>query len=271
MKCCICSAVMNVAQYLPKIISNMKKMGGLFVEYQMIFYYDTSHDGTLNLLHQYEKDDDKMHIIVNTYRNPSFNRTNHIAHARNGILEHVKKNYGDYDFMIMIDADYVCTHPINPSILEKYLMRDDWDGLFFNKSYFYDLWALGLPELPYSMWHYKQPYSFKKYQNTINDKLKKCPEGELVTVLSAFNGFGIYRLEKFKNTYYDGNERLDLVPEFMMKYAEEQLGKKGRFHYDPNANQDCEHRAFHLQAIYNSGARLRISPEILFPNDPDFK
>ena len=28
--------------------------------------------------------------------------------------------------------------------------------------------------------------------------------------------------------------------------------------------EDCEHRAFHIQASNNSGARIMISPEVLF-------
>jgi hypothetical protein len=28
--------------------------------------------------------------------------------------------------------------------------------------------------------------------------------------------------------------------------------------------EDCEHRAFHIQATKNSGAKIMISPEILF-------
>jgi hypothetical protein len=28
--------------------------------------------------------------------------------------------------------------------------------------------------------------------------------------------------------------------------------------------EDCEHRAFHIQARQNSGARILISPEVLF-------
>ena len=28
--------------------------------------------------------------------------------------------------------------------------------------------------------------------------------------------------------------------------------------------EDCEHRAFHIQAIQKSGARILISPEVLF-------
>ncbi len=28
--------------------------------------------------------------------------------------------------------------------------------------------------------------------------------------------------------------------------------------------EDCEHRAFHIQARQNSGARIMISPEVLF-------
>ena len=28
--------------------------------------------------------------------------------------------------------------------------------------------------------------------------------------------------------------------------------------------EDCEHRSFHMQAINQNGARIRISPEIVF-------
>ena len=28
--------------------------------------------------------------------------------------------------------------------------------------------------------------------------------------------------------------------------------------------EDCEHRAFHVEAINKNGARIRISPEIVF-------
>jgi len=28
--------------------------------------------------------------------------------------------------------------------------------------------------------------------------------------------------------------------------------------------EDCEHRAFHIQARQNSGAKIMISPEVLF-------
>ena len=72
---------------------------------------------------------------------------------------------------------------------------------------------------------------------------------------------------KFLNTYYDGRIRNDLLPKH---FINEQMGitrsnliyKK----YDSvdGRYEDCEHRAFHLQAIKNSGAKIMISPEILF-------
>jgi hypothetical protein len=72
----------------------------------------------------------------------------------------------------------------------------------------------------------------------------------------------------FLNTYYDGRVRNDLFPkEFIKAHLIAQKSKamvykdyghiKGKY-------EDCEHRAFHQQARINSGARIMISPEILF-------
>lgn len=58
----------------------------------------------------------------------------------------------------------------------------------------------------------------------------------------------------------DPKSRLDLIPKhFIEKYTTLQtyVFKKAAIVY-------CEHRSFHLMAI-NSGARIRIAPEVIFP------
>ena len=42
MNCCICGTVKNVGPYLDKIFSNIEKIGALFENYVIIFYYDHS-------------------------------------------------------------------------------------------------------------------------------------------------------------------------------------------------------------------------------------
>ena len=92
--------------------------------------------------------------------------------------------------------------------------------------------------------------------------------GQILPCISSFNGFSIYRTNKFLKTYYDGRVRLDLFPkEFINAHAKSQKSRnivyrdyghiKGKF-------EDCEHRAFHQMARVNSGARIMISPKVMF-------
>jgi hypothetical protein len=101
----------------------------------------------------------------------------------------------------------------------------------------------------------------------VNRLLNGLPPDGLLPCISSFNGFSIYRTNKFLNTYYDGRIRKDLIPDQNMK-AHKMVTKSnliykkyvtvdGRF-------EDCEHRAFHIQARQNSGARIMISPEVIF-------
>ena len=90
---------------------------------------------------------------------------------------------------------------------------------------------------------------------------------DLVQCMSAFNGFAIYRTSKFLNCHYDGTVRLDLMHEKYIAYALDKIKTKIKF-CPPGSErsrvEDCEHRSFHLMAINNNGARIRIAPEILF-------
>jgi len=72
---------------------------------------------------------------------------------------------------------------------------------------------------------------------------------------------------KFLNTYYDGRIRLDLIPDVNLSAHKTVTKSKlvyKRYVTVDGRYEDCEHRAFHIQAKQNSSARIMISPEILF-------
>ena len=52
--CCICGTVKNCGKYLPKVFSNVEKIGNLFNDYEIIVYYDNSNDDTLQQLLEYQ-------------------------------------------------------------------------------------------------------------------------------------------------------------------------------------------------------------------------
>ena len=86
--------------------------------------------------------------------------------------------------------------------------------------------------------------------------------------------YGVYPFVHFVLvTYYDGRVRLDIIPKANLEahknVTKSRLVYKQYFKPDGTINvdgryEDCEHRAFHIQARQNSGARIMISPEILF-------
>jgi hypothetical protein len=269
MNCCICGPVKNCGPYLNKVFDNIEKMGAIFDDYKIVIYYDTSSDNTLDILKEYQKKNPRLTFYVN--QNPvSKFRTHRISIARNTCLKFIKENKHLYPFFIMMDFDDVNCKEINVEPLRKCLQREDWDGLSFNTSpHYYDIWGLSILPFCFSYNHFENNY---RYHSIIRDyvmkKLNELKPGQLLPCISSFNGLSIYRTHKFLNTYYDGRVRTDLFPnEFIKCHAAAQKSRglvykdyghiKGRY-------EDCEHRPFHQQARINSGARIMISPEILF-------
>jgi Glycosyl transferase family 2 len=268
MKCCICGAVRNVGKYLDKIFYNMEKIGSLFEDYVIIIYYDESNDDTLQKLKNYRAINPKLNFYVNKTIVSNF-RTQRIANARNGCLQMIRANYSDYEMFVMMDCDEVCSPDVKLNVLKKYLYKNSWDSLSFNRSEYYDIWALSIRPYMFSYRHHKNENAVLNSMKTyIKDLLSKVPENGLLKCASAFNGFAIYRTDKFLNCNYDGKVRLDLIPKNYIYNNVVVNGQKIEFKTyagtEQSFHEDCEHRSFHLEAINKNGSRIRISPEILF-------
>jgi len=275
MNCCICGPVKNCGPYLSKVLDNMEKIGSLFDDYKIIIYYDKSSDNTLNILKYYQNKNPKMMFYVNQKPVSPF-RTHNIAVARNFCLKFIRENKDKFPFFIMMDCDDVNCKEVNIDILKKYLYRDDWDGLSFNTTpKYYDIWGLSIYPFCFSYNHFENNVKYYDIiQNFVDTLLKKAREkNALVECISSFNGFSLYRTSKFLNTYYDGRVRMDLIPKANMdahkNVTKSKLVFKQYFKPDGKVNvdgryEDCEHRAFHIQARQNSGARIMITPDIIF-------
>ena len=275
MNCCICGPVKNCGPYLEKVLENMKKIGSIFDDYQIIIYYDKSSDNTLDILKKYQETNSKMIFHVNQKPVSPF-RTHNIAIARNFCLNFVRENREKYPFFIMMDCDDVNYKEVYTDILKKYLHSNNWDGLSFNTTpKYYDIWGLSIRPFCFSYNHFNNNDKYYYIiQNYVHELLKKASsQNALLPCISSFNGFSIYRTNKFLNTYYDGRVRLDIIPKANLEahknVTKSRLVYKKYFKPDGTINvdgryEDCEHRAFHIQARQNSGARIMISPEILF-------
>ncbi len=269
MNCCICGPVKNCGPYLSKVFENIEKIGSLFDDYKIVIYYDKSTDNTLELLKEYQKKNPRLLFYVNRNITSPF-RTHRISVARNYCLNYVRENKEIYPYFIMMDFDDVNCKNINIEPLKKSLIRTDWDGLSFNTNpHYYDIWALSIWPFCFSYNHFQNNF---RYHAIIREyvmlKLKMLKAGQLLPCISSFNGFSIYRTNKFLQTYYDGRVRSDLFPKNFIKTHAFAQKSKGLVYKDyghvKGRYEDCEHRAFHQMARKNSGAKIMISSEILF-------
>jgi hypothetical protein len=259
MKCCICGTVRNCGKYLDNIFARIEKIGSLFEDYRIILYYDSSTDNTLEKLNNYSKKNNKLVLLINTEQLLKF-RTHRIALGRNKCLKTIRENFDDYEYFIMMDCDDRCNYNIKLNLLKNYLLRSDWDSLSFNHpAGYYDTWALSKRPFVASCHNFKNVGLGQKY---ITNIIRRTPRHKLIRCLSAFNGFSIYRTNKFKDCWYDGHFRLDYIPKKLLR---ENIKLAGKIMLPKSSeNEDCEHRFFHFSAVKRHNARIMISPLCLF-------
>ena len=157
----------------------------------------------------------------------------------------------------------------------KYILNNtNWDALSFNRSGYYDVWALSYDPYMFSCWHY-----YKKHEDNRNflknivrpyfeSRLNKLNNDELYDVYSAFGGFCIYKTNKFINSYYnwDINKILELIPKELMKKNIIQCEFVEPYMFNNIVDKifDCEHRHFHLYAKKYFDVQIKVSPHPLF-------
>lgn len=265
--CCICLCVFNNEFGLPYVLVNINKIiaSSLFQEIKILVFYDESSDRSLLILNEYNNNNKNMEIIMNKNKKTHL-RTKNIAFARNSLIDRIREKYNSYEYFIMMDSnEYACIGNINTNTIKQVLERNDWDSVSFDREAgYYDTWALSFDPYIYSFFHFlnwkKGVGMMIEHFNTLLEDYKKNKPDELIPVYSAFNGFAIYRTEKFINCTYNSEIDITLFPiEIIMKHQTITDSKIIDIFED-----DCEHRHFHLDAIYNYNAKIRISTKSVF-------
>ena len=259
MKCVICGTIKNCGRYLINVFQNMKLIGSLFEEYRIILCVDYSTDNTFAILNYIKKQ--YPCVIIHINREQIFKeRTTNLSKARNKYLNIIRNQFMDYDYFIVMDCDNVCEKMTNINILKTHLQNSDkWDGLTFNKNPYYDIWALSIQPYFVNCHWFKNYNQYLRYAQYL---LQKCKPNEYLSCLSAFNGFAIYKLTYFINSYYNDNteENLKYIPRPLIQQNLRLMNYKIKNFI----KIDCEHKIFHYKAITENKARMMISPNILF-------
>jgi glycosyltransferase involved in cell wall biosynthesis len=241
--------VRNCAPFLPKVFENIDALRTLFPSFVLIVAYDHCEDGSETLLKYYQRMS-SFPVYLLPDQNSSPYRTVRIANARNRCLDQLEKLKLDHpiDIHFMIDADDVNIEPWNLTLIRYYLSNrsPDWDVMTFNRSDYYDIWALMYPPFQHHCWgfarHSREVVSFMK--KDIQQKLKQY---ELFPCQSAFNGFAIYKSNVFHGKRYCGEykELKKLIPEKARQQTLNALSIP-KLQIDPFFRESCEHLYYHL-------------------------
>ena len=249
-KIIIAGCAQTVAPYIASIFKNMYQITKLFKEYKIIIFENNSTDDTHQLLSHYQKKDPNC-ILLSEKKLPIPQRfhAHRIAYCRNKLLEKIHESFGTYDYMVMMDMDDVCSSLLQIEHFKNIFNHTDWDAVSFNKSPYYDLWALRYPPFHHNFRNIsnnrkKYTYYVHCLRENIAHRLKK---EAMIPVLSAFGGFALYKIPKIKNCKYDARNRDTF---------------SSRIYYA----EDCEHVAFHQQMREKNGARIFLSSSNLFPS-----
>jgi hypothetical protein len=237
----------------------MELVGALFHDYNIILYYDHSQDNTLELIQNYKLNNSRFEYYINNDVLSPY-RTHRISKGRNYCLQQIREKYNDYEYFVMMDCDDKGSRQIKIKLLEHFIKNRnyEWDALSFNyPTFYYDSWALSIRPFVFSCHHFKDSSLGVKYLNRI---MKNIDKRKLIPCYSAFNGFAIYKTNKFIDCNYCGKFRLDYIPKNLLL---ENIRYAGSIDFTQN-KEDCEHRFFHFQAVIKNKAKIRISPLCLF-------
>jgi len=290
--CCVIGlCVYNNEPGLPSVLSNIVKIieSCLFEKITVVAFYDSSSDKSHSILENFKikyegvrPETFKMIIVVNKSNGRNMrmeygggsnvgsrlldtSRTARIAIARNGILHVIRvlhnKGFWNKYFIMMDSNEYACVGQINIPTLRSALERsDEWDSVSFNREAgYYDYWALSYDPYIYSIFHVMNKSETRNnIREDFEKKLKYAKNQtdksyDFIPVYSSYNGFAIYKSDKFLNCSYSSNIDITLFPK---KLLPPQIINK--------FTNDCEHRKFHLEAIKKNKARIVVSPLSIF-------
>ena len=267
MNIALCFCVRNCGIYLPNIIKNIENLKKLKFNIYSIFVYDNCTDNSKSILLEYKKNN--KNVIVQNIINNSKLRTERIAKARNTCLDIVYNELDNILFHIMIDCDNRCSLKWNIDIINKYLNDYDnkgWDCISFNKNHYYDIWALCYDNIKHHCFGFEDDIDkvVNFMRKNIVYKLNHC-KLDYIEVISAFNGFCIYKTKKFKDLFYDGsytnyrnlfddNDRKKTIEELAKNNIHVEIKDCGRL----GRNECCEHLYYNICA-YKRGNKITIS------------
>tara|TARA_Y100000741_G_scaffold362108_1_gene347284 strand:+ start:3211 stop:4101 length:891 start_codon:yes stop_codon:yes gene_type:complete len=241
--------VRNPSENFIMLVDRFIKIGESFKKFKIIIIESDSDKKTLNKLHEIKN---KNNVIVDFLGSLEdklelgFLRTERIAFARNRFIEIIFKSneLQKYDYLMVFDDGKENDILNYEKISNALSINSNWSAQFANQKFFYyDTYALRkkdwVDQDPVKQLNesYNLNGNFKKsFIQQISKKIRRIrSEENLISVESAFGGFGIYKIKDIEGARYIGNKNGEAV---------------------------CEHIAFN-KYLLNRNKLLFINPKLI--------
>lgn len=202
-------------------MTNVYQLVKHFKNYKIIIVENDSIDNTRKLLLDWNKSDPNIEILgcndINLpecklqlprtiQHNGTFSRIEKMVYLRNIYIDHIKKYYPDYDYVIVYDFDLRCSISDNGFLTSGHFFKSDPSidclsslGLFdaIYKTVYYDPYA-HVDQLTKHLNHKVDKDKFIWYKYDMDNFINK----NLIKVYSSFGGMSIYNLKSLINTKY---------------------------------------------------------------------
>lgn len=204
----------DIQQVIGRTIYNWELIGSLFKDYRICIFESDSNDSTLDLLHIWEKQNNKVKVLSERLNLPrlmdlSRRRMEVMATIRNKVREYTIDKLSWCDYICVADADLRGPTSID-GIYNSFGYTERWDAIFSNgldrdEKHMYDIAILtynGYEESDIMI----EQRSGAKYATLKKGFTRPIYERgqSLVAVRSAFGGMGFYTVDAFlAGRYYN--------------------------------------------------------------------
>jgi|19_taG_2_1085344.scaffolds.fasta_scaffold13610_3 glycosyltransferase involved in cell wall biosynthesis len=209
----IAAAIRDNESTIDKVFSNIERFSKLFKKTKIIMVESDSIDNTINKLNEYKEKLPDMEIISlgNLDQKLPF-RTARIATARNVYLDAAEKLKEEYQYLLIMDMDDICSYEIDEESILSNFRYDDWDMMTANQpDGYYDIWALRHEYwMPHDCWDmvHNRP-SFMSFDEArilfVHGRQINIDENHPpIKVQSAFGGMGLIKIDSIKGARHEG-------------------------------------------------------------------
>jgi hypothetical protein len=215
----ICGLCRNTEESLQKMKKKLVNIGEKFKDYEIIVFENDSKDNTRKLLKEWTKENVKVTLLEceqencilkekHGYDETNTRRLEKMAGFRERYLEYVKKKSNKFDYMLVVDMDLEGNQVLD-GIFHSIGQDKEWGAIFINGrspipflniSFLYDTIA----HVPIDSTSLEKNDSFRNKLAIFKCNYDLYNKTDLHEVISAFNGFGLYKVSALKNCSYKG-------------------------------------------------------------------